>query len=163
MQSDNESDHLRRDIIAFLKNAIILLRFKVTPVGARTGGGRRPAAAPRARRSGATTHHRDLLRFGRVDQPRDHARRRGLARSCRSLSLDDAAKAIGEYRGRLAKRLGDGFVALFGYPRARENDAARAGGFPATSWRPRRCDDDLHELARARFRSLGLQRWLNSP
>jgi hypothetical protein len=43
-------------------------------------------AAPRARRSGATAHHRDVLRFGPVDQPRSYARRRGLARPRRSLS-----------------------------------------------------------------------------
>ena len=37
--------------------------------------------------------------------------------------LDDAAKAIGQYGGHVAKKLGDGLMALFGYPRAQENDA----------------------------------------
>ena len=40
--------------------------------------------------------------------------------------LDDAAKAIGQYGGHVAKKLGDGLMALFGYPRAQENDAERA-------------------------------------
>jgi class 3 adenylate cyclase len=40
--------------------------------------------------------------------------------------LDDAAKAIGQYGGYVAKKLGDGLMALFGYPRAQENDAERA-------------------------------------
>jgi class 3 adenylate cyclase len=40
--------------------------------------------------------------------------------------LDDAAKAIGQYGGHIAKKLGDGLIALFGYPRAQENDAERA-------------------------------------
>jgi len=40
--------------------------------------------------------------------------------------LDNAAKAIGQYGGHVAKELGDGLMALFGYPRAQENDAERA-------------------------------------
>jgi class 3 adenylate cyclase len=40
--------------------------------------------------------------------------------------VDDAAKAIGQYGGHVAKKLGDGLMALFGYPRAQENDAERA-------------------------------------
>jgi class 3 adenylate cyclase len=40
--------------------------------------------------------------------------------------LDDAAEAIGQYGGHVAKNLGDGIMALFGYPRAQENDAERA-------------------------------------
>jgi class 3 adenylate cyclase/tetratricopeptide (TPR) repeat protein len=40
--------------------------------------------------------------------------------------LDDAAKAIGQYGGHVAKKLGDGLMALFGYPKAQENDAERA-------------------------------------
>ena len=40
--------------------------------------------------------------------------------------LDEAAKAIGQYGGHVAKKLGDGLMALFGYPRAQENDAERA-------------------------------------
>ena len=40
--------------------------------------------------------------------------------------LDDAAKAVAQYGGHVAKKLGDGLMALFGYPKAQENDAERA-------------------------------------
>lgn len=44
--------------------------------------------------------------------------------------LDEASKAVTQYGGHVLKKLGDGLMALFGYPRAQENDAertARAG------------------------------------
>jgi class 3 adenylate cyclase len=40
--------------------------------------------------------------------------------------LDDASAAVMEMGGHVAKKLGDGLMALFGYPLARENDAERA-------------------------------------
>src|SRR5215469_349157 len=40
--------------------------------------------------------------------------------------LDDASAAVMEMGGHVAKKLGDGLMALFGYPRAHENDAERA-------------------------------------
>ena len=40
--------------------------------------------------------------------------------------LDDASAAVMEMGGHVAKKLGDGLMALFGYPVARENDAERA-------------------------------------
>ena len=40
--------------------------------------------------------------------------------------LDDASAAVTEMGGRVAKKLGDGLMALFGYPLAHENDAERA-------------------------------------
>jgi class 3 adenylate cyclase len=40
--------------------------------------------------------------------------------------LDDASKAVMEMGGHVAKKLGDGLMALFGYPVAHENDAERA-------------------------------------
>ena len=40
--------------------------------------------------------------------------------------LDDAARAVTQHGGHVAKKLGDGLMALFGYPRAQENDAERA-------------------------------------
>jgi class 3 adenylate cyclase len=40
--------------------------------------------------------------------------------------LDDASAAVTEMGGRVAKKLGDGLMVLFGYPVARENDAERA-------------------------------------
>ena len=40
--------------------------------------------------------------------------------------LDAASAAVTEMGGRVAKKLGDGLMALFGYPIAQENDAERA-------------------------------------
>src|SRR5215469_11648203 len=40
--------------------------------------------------------------------------------------LDDASNAVTEMGGHVAKKLGDGLMALFGYPLAHENDAERA-------------------------------------
>jgi class 3 adenylate cyclase/predicted ATPase len=40
--------------------------------------------------------------------------------------LDEAAKAVTGLGGHVLKRLGDGLMALFGYPQAQENDAERA-------------------------------------
>ena len=40
--------------------------------------------------------------------------------------LDEASKAVTDYGGHVLKKLGDGIMALFGYPKAQENDAERA-------------------------------------
>src|SRR5215468_9826547 len=40
--------------------------------------------------------------------------------------LDAASEAVTEMGGKVAKKLGDGLMALFGYPVAQENDAERA-------------------------------------
>src|SRR4029077_3385203 len=40
--------------------------------------------------------------------------------------LDAASAAVTDLGGRVAKKLGDGLMALFGYPVAQENDAERA-------------------------------------
>jgi class 3 adenylate cyclase len=40
--------------------------------------------------------------------------------------LDEASKAVTALEGHVLKKLGDGLMALFGYPRAQENDAERA-------------------------------------
>ena len=40
--------------------------------------------------------------------------------------LDAASEAVTLYGGHVLKRLGDGLMALFGHPRAQENDAERA-------------------------------------
>jgi class 3 adenylate cyclase len=40
--------------------------------------------------------------------------------------LDDASAAVTDMGGHVAKKLGDGLMALFGYPLAHENDAERA-------------------------------------
>jgi class 3 adenylate cyclase len=41
--------------------------------------------------------------------------------------LDEASKAVTGLGGHVLKRLGDGLMALFGYPQAQENDAERRG------------------------------------
>jgi len=43
-----------------------------------------------------------------------------------SAYLDAACAAVAELGGHVAKKLGDGLMALFGYPAAQENDAERA-------------------------------------
>src|SRR5262245_2268175 len=40
--------------------------------------------------------------------------------------LDEASKAVVELGGHVARKIGDGLLALFGYPQAEENDAERA-------------------------------------
>ena len=40
--------------------------------------------------------------------------------------LDEASAAVTELGGHVLKKLGDGLMALFGYPQAQENDAERA-------------------------------------
>jgi class 3 adenylate cyclase len=40
--------------------------------------------------------------------------------------LDAASKAVTDIGGKIAKKLGDGLMALFGYPMAQENDSERA-------------------------------------
>lgn len=43
-----------------------------------------------------------------------------------SVYLDEASNAVTQYGGHVLKKLGDGIMALFGYPKAQENDAERA-------------------------------------
>ena len=40
--------------------------------------------------------------------------------------LDEASEAVTDFGGHVLKKLGDGLMALFGYPHAQENDAERA-------------------------------------
>jgi class 3 adenylate cyclase len=47
-------------------------------------------------------------------------------RSLVNAYLDEASGAVNRLGGHVLKRLGDGLMALFGYPLARENDAERA-------------------------------------
>jgi class 3 adenylate cyclase len=47
-------------------------------------------------------------------------------RSLVNTYLDEASAAVTGLGGHVLKRLGDGLMALFGYPRAQENDAERA-------------------------------------
>ena len=43
-----------------------------------------------------------------------------------SAYLDEASAAVTGFGGHVLKKLGDGLMALFGYPKAQENDAERA-------------------------------------
>ncbi len=85
-----------------------------------------PIAAPRARdeaeRRPITVMFCDLVGSTSLASTLDAEDWRDLV----GAYLDDAAKAIGQYGGHVAKKLGDGLMALFGYPRAQENDAERA-------------------------------------
>jgi class 3 adenylate cyclase len=47
-------------------------------------------------------------------------------RSLVNAYLDEASKAVTGFGGHVLKKLGDGLMALFGYPQAQENDAERA-------------------------------------
>ena len=47
-------------------------------------------------------------------------------RSLVNAYLDEASGAVNRLGGHVLKRLGDGLMALFGYPQAQENDAERA-------------------------------------
>ncbi len=47
-------------------------------------------------------------------------------RSLVNAYLDEASGAVTRFGGHVLKRLGDGLMALFGYPQAQENDAERA-------------------------------------
>jgi class 3 adenylate cyclase/tetratricopeptide (TPR) repeat protein len=85
-----------------------------------------PVAAPRARdkaeRRPVTVMFCDLAGSTSLAATLDAEDWRDLV----GAYLDDAARAIGQYGGHVAKKLGDGLMALFGYPRAQENDAERA-------------------------------------
>ena len=114
--------------------------------------GRRPAhAARRDRRIGASNVFRatgrSLVRHYPQKTPEVSAERRpitvmfcdlvGSTSSRRELDaedwrnlvnayLDEASAAVTGLGGHVLKRLGDGLMALFGYPQAQENDAERA-------------------------------------
>ena len=47
--------------------------------------------------------------------------------------------AVARYEGRVTKYLGDGILALFGYPVAHEDDARAGGSGVACGARGRRC------------------------
>ena len=68
--------------------------------------------------------------------------------------LDEATKAVTGLGGHVLKRLGDGLMALFGYPQAQENDAERAvqggAGDPARPYGYQR-----QELGQAQVGAIG--------
>src|SRR6516162_10862961 len=64
----------------------------------------------------------DLVGSTSISAQLDAEEWRDLVRSY----LDAASEAVTEMGGHVAKKLGDGLMALFGYPVAQENDAERA-------------------------------------
>ena len=64
----------------------------------------------------------DLVGSTSISAKLDAEERRDLV----GVYLDAASNAVTEMGGHVAKKLGDGLMALFGYPMAQENDAERA-------------------------------------
>ncbi len=85
-----------------------------------------PGPAPRARdeaeRRPVTVMFCDLVGSAGLASTLDAEDWRDLVKAY----FNDAVNAIGQYGGHVDRRLGDGFMALFGYPKAQENDAERA-------------------------------------
>jgi hypothetical protein len=88
-----------------------------------------PAASPVSAAAEATGERRyltvmfcDLVGSTSISAKLDAEEGRDLVRSY----LDAASEAVTEMGGHVAKELGDGLMALFGYPVAQENDAERA-------------------------------------
>ena len=87
----------------------------------------RPAGGPRfGRIRRAPSDHGHVLRPRRLDRA---SRRSSIAEDWRNLVggyLDAASAAVTSLGGHVLKKLGDGLMALFGYPQAQENDGERA-------------------------------------
>ena len=60
----------------------------------------------------------------------------GIARDLVGAYVDTASNALTEMGSKVAKKLGDGLMALFGHPVAQENDAERACGWRSRSRDP---------------------------
>ena len=81
-----------------------------------------PAAEPMGERRYLTVLFCDLVGSTSISAQLDAEEWRDLV----GAYLDAASAAVTEMGGHVAKKLGDGILALFGYPVARENDAERA-------------------------------------
>src|SRR6185437_9251181 len=84
--------------------------------------GRVKGATPQAERRPVTVMFCDLVGSTSLAASLDAEDWRNLV----SAYLDAASAAVTELGGHVLKKLGDGLMALFGYPRAQENDAERA-------------------------------------
>ncbi|OKO91570.1 hypothetical protein AC629_02415 [Bradyrhizobium sp. NAS80.1] len=99
------------------------------PAPATTYVTQEPAASPVSATAEATGERRyvtvmfcDLVGSTSISAQLDAEEWRDLV----SAYLDAASTAVTEMGGHVAKKLGDGLMALFGYPAAQENDAERA-------------------------------------
>ncbi len=97
--------------------------------GADGGAGRTPAAAPAAPLAGDGAENRqltvlfcDLVGSTELSEQLDPEALRDILRDYQAV----AGRVIARYEGHLAKYLGDGLLAYFGYPKAHEDDAQRA-------------------------------------
>ena len=118
---------------------------KLRSLSAGTGRDGSPSAADarsgRLRRTAAS--HRDVLRSRRLDEPfRPRARRRGLAQSGQRLPRRSLGGGDADSAGMSLKKLGDGLMALFGYPHRagerRRTRGSRRAGHPARARRTQR-------------------------
>jgi class 3 adenylate cyclase len=82
----------------------------------------RPSAEAAGERRHVTVMFCDLVDSTGISAKLDAEEWRDLV----SAYLDAASAAVTEMSGKVAKKLGDGLMALFGYPVAQENDAERA-------------------------------------
>ena len=80
------------------------------------------SAAPAAERRHVTVMFCDLVDSTGIAAKLDAEEWRDLV----GAYLDAASTAVTEMGGKVAKNLGDGLMALFGYPVAQENDSERA-------------------------------------
>src|SRR6476469_4690705 len=113
------------DAIAALRNEASGRPQPVTAAPARPSA-QAPSAAPVAEPVGERRHVTvmfcDLVGSTSISAGLDAEDWRDLVGSY----LDAASAAVTEMGGQVAKKLGDGVMALFGYPMAQENDAERA-------------------------------------
>lgn len=80
------------------------------------------AATPDAERRQVTVLFCDMVGSTALSQKLDPEDLRGVMRAYQ----DSCAAAIARYDGHIAQTLGDGLMVYFGYPKAHEDDAARA-------------------------------------
>ena len=86
----------------------------------------RPPLVSAAPEAAGERRHVTVMFCDLVDFDRHSGETRCRWRDLVGTYLDAASTAVTEFGGKVAKKLGDGLMALFGYPVAQENDAERA-------------------------------------
>ena len=110
-----------------------------------------PPAEPMGERRHVTVLFCDLVDSTGISAKLDAEEWRDLV----SAYLDAASAAVTELGGKVAKKLGDGLMALFGYPVAQENDAERG----VRHWPRRSSMQAARFLATWRTSRRGRRRW----